>query len=138
MGVLVQSHRVVGKGMVKELVCLTGITLWLSGCSSTLINDPVKQVPDQAAHCSGSETVDDSSIAVLPVPVVAFFVPHVDLHEVKPEAQLQKCGDSGQLVNRKVEISRTACIPAGLTRIITLGVWQWCPANVSWQADVMP
>ena len=138
MGFLVKSDWVVGREIVRELACLTGITLWLSGCSSTLINDPVKQVPDQAAHCSGSETVDDSSIAVLPVPVVAFFVPHVDLHEIKPEAHLQTCGDSGKSVNRKVEVSRTACIPAGLTRIITLGVWQWCPATVSWQADVMP
>ena len=33
-------------------------------------------------------------------------------------------------------MNRTACVPAGLTRIATLGVWQWCPASVSWEADV--
>jgi len=27
-------------------------------------------------------------------------------------------------------------VPAGLTRIITLGIWQWCPATVTYEADV--
>jgi hypothetical protein len=35
-----------------------------------------------------------------------------------------------------VTVNRIGCIPAGLTRIITLGIWQWCPARVSWEADV--
>jgi len=125
------------KSASKSMALMTSVTLLVSGCSSMLINDPVKQVPEQTAHCSGSETIDDSSIAVLPVPVVAFVVPHVDLHDIKPEAYLRKCGEPAKLINRKVEVSRTACIPAGLTRIITLGVWQWCPANVSWKADVV-
>lgn len=94
--------------------------------------------PEGSAHCSGAEGVDDSSIAVLPVPVVAFFVPHADLHEIKPEEYLNRCGSQPKRKNRKVEISRVGCIPAGLTRIITLGIWQWCPANVSWEADVLP
>jgi hypothetical protein len=45
------------------------------------------------AHCSGSEGVDDSSIAVLPVPVVAFVVPHANLHEIKADDYLKRCGD---------------------------------------------
>ena len=82
--------------------------------------------------------VDDSSVAVLPVPVAAFFVPHADLNEIKAEDYLKRCGEPSKLRNRAVKVSRMACIPAGLTRIITLGIWQWCPANVSWEADVSP
>jgi hypothetical protein len=33
-------------------------------------------------------------------------------------------------------VNRTACIPLGLTRIITLGVFQYCTAHVSWDADL--
>jgi hypothetical protein len=40
------------------------------------------------------------------------------------------------LVNRHFEVSRAACVPASLTRILTLGVYQWCPSHVSWKADV--
>lgn len=109
--------------------------LLLSGCTKKLVHDDVKQV-HTGAHCSGSEGVDDSSIAVLPVPLVAFFVPHVNLHDIKADDYLKRCGDPTKLINRNVTINRTGCIPAGLTRIITLGIWQWCPANLSWEADV--
>jgi hypothetical protein len=30
------------------------------------------------------------------------------------------------------------CVPTVLTRVLSLGVWQWCPADVSWEADVIP
>jgi hypothetical protein len=80
--------------------------------------------------------VNDSSLAVLPIPVVAFFVPHFDLHEIKADDYLKRCGDSTKLINRTVEVNRTACIPLGLTRIITLGVFQYCTAHVSWEADL--
>jgi hypothetical protein len=40
-------------------------SLLLGGCTSTLVHDDVKY-PKTGAHCSGSEGVDDSSIAVLP------------------------------------------------------------------------
>lgn len=126
------------KCVTRSIVVVACISLLLGGCSTTLINDPVKQVSEHTPHCSGSEYVDDSSIAVLPIPIVAFFVPHADLHEIKPSAYLQNCGESTKLINRKVEVSRAACIPTGLTRIITLGIWQWCPAKVSWEADVTP
>jgi hypothetical protein len=95
----------------------------------------VKQA-QTGTHCSGSEAVDDSSIAVLPIPFVAFFVPHANLHDIKADDYLKRCGDPSKLINRRVTVNRTGCIPAGLTRIITLGIWQWCPAHVSWEADV--
>ena len=106
----------------------------LSGCT-TLVNDPVRQTAVEA-HCSGAEWADNSSIAVLPVPIVAFFVPHVDIHDIKADDVLKRCGEPTRLINRKVEVSRVACVPAGLTRIITLGIFQWCPARVSWDADL--
>jgi hypothetical protein len=100
-----------------------------------LIHDDVKYAKT-GAHCSGTEGVDDSSLAVLPIPVVAFFVPHGNLHDIKADDYLKRCGDPTKLINRHVELNRTACIPAALTRIISLGVWQWCPASMSWGADV--
>ncbi len=120
---------------MKTLACAVALTLVLSGCT-TLVNDPVVQTKSAAAHCSGSEWRDDSSLAVIPVPIAAFFLPHVDLNEVRADDYLRRCGEPSSLVNRNVEVSRVACIPAALTRFITLGVWQWCPAHISWKADV--
>ena len=117
------------------LAILASASLVLGGCTTALVHDDVKY-PKTEAHCSGSQGVDYSSIAVLPVPVVAFVVPHANLHDIKADDYLKRCGDPTNLINRKVVINRTACIPAGLTRIITLGIWQWCPASVSWEADV--
>ena len=117
------------------LAILASALLVLGGCTTALVHDDVKY-PKTEAHCSGSQGVDDSSIAVLPVPVVAFVVPHANLHDIKADDYLKRCGDPTTLINRKVVVNRTACIPAGLTRIITLGIWQWCPATISWEADV--
>jgi hypothetical protein len=117
------------------LMILASASLILGGCTTALVHDDVKY-PKTEAHCSGSQGVDDSSIAVLPVPVVAFVVPHANLHDIKADDYLKRCGDPTTLINRKVVVNRTACIPAGLTRIITLGIWQWCPATISWEADV--
>lgn len=117
------------------LALFASASLVLGGCTTALVHDDVKY-PQTGVHCSGSQGVDDSSIAVLPVPVVAFVVPHANLHDIKADDYLKRCGDPTRLINRKVEVNRTACIPAGLTRIITLGIWQWCPASVSWAADV--
>ena len=109
--------------------------LMLSGCTKALIHDDLTH-PKTGVHCSGSEGADDSSLAVLPIPVVAFFVPHWNLHDIKADDYLKRCGDPTKLINRNVEVNRNWCIPAGLTRIISLGIWQWCPARVSWDADV--
>jgi hypothetical protein len=121
---------------LRECVSILSITaLLLAGCVKDLVRDDVK-LPQTGAHCSGSEGTDDSSISVLPVPLVAFVVPHVNFHDIKADDYLKRCGDSTKLINRQVTVNRIGCIPAGLTRIITLGIWQWCPARVSWEADV--
>ncbi|HBR52312.1 MAG TPA: hypothetical protein DEA71_19825 [Nitrospira sp.] len=112
-------------------------SMLLSGCVSTLVHDDVKHTVGIDGHCSGSQWVDDSSIAVLPVPIVAFVTPHFDLHQVSSEPYLNRCGASTRVINRDVSVNRVACLPAGLTRIVTLGVWQWCPARVTWSADVL-
>lgn len=116
--------------------CLVALALITTGCTKALVKDDVRQIVSSGKHCSGSEWTNDSSLAVLPVPVVAFFVPHFDLHEIKADDYLKRCGESTNLVNRTVEVDRTACIPLGLTRIITLGVFQYCTARVSWDADL--
>ena len=111
-------------------------SLLLTGCVKDLVKDDVKYA-QTGAHCSGSEGVDDSAIAVLPVPVVAFIVPHVNLHDIKADDYLKRCGDSTKLINRQVTVNRVGCVPAGLISYIpTLGIFQWCPARVSWEADV--
>lgn len=102
---------------------LLSATLLLSGCTSTLVRDEVKRTAGLEGHCAGSEWVEDSSIAVLPVPIVAFITPQVDLRDVSSEPYLNRCGASTRVVNREVSVNRLACMPAGLTRIITLGVW---------------
>lgn len=123
---------------LRGLVTVLAIaSLLLAGCVKDLVKDDVK-FPQTGAHCSGSEGTDDSSIAVLPVPLVAFVVPHVNLHDIKADEYLKRCGEPSKLINRQVTVNRIGCIPAGLTRIITLGIWQWCPARVSWEADVKP
>ena len=122
-------------GLFQLLSIPLSLVLVLSGCTKALIHDDVKHA-QTGTHCSGSEGVDDSSLAVLPIPVVAFFVPHWNLHDIKADDYLKRCGDSTKLVNRHVQINRNWCIPAALTRIISLGIWQWCPASVSWEADV--
>ncbi len=121
----------------KLCASILSATLLLSGCASTLVHDDVKHTAGLRDHCAGSEWVDDSSIAVLPVPIVAFVTPHFDLHHVSSEPYLNRCGASTRVVNREVSVNRLACMPAGLTRIITLGIWQWCPARVTWSADVL-
>ncbi len=112
--------------------------LVLSGCAQTLVKDDTHSASTDTTQCSGSEWVDDSSLAVLPIPVVAFFMPHTDLNDIKADDYLKRCGDSNKLINREVSIGRGACFPTALTRIVTLGIWQWCPARVSWEADVRP
>lgn len=123
--------------MTKRLTRIAlALLLVMTGCTKTLVKDDVRHAKTSGSHCSGDEWVNDSSLAVLPIPVVAFFVPHFDLHDIKADDYLKRCGDSTKLINRTVEVNRTACIPLGLTRIITLGVFQYCTAHISWQADL--
>lgn len=115
---------------------LLACVLILSGCSTSLVKDDTLQSREGSAHCSGSEWVDDSTLSVLPIPVVAFLMPHTDLNDIKADDYLKRCGDSTKLINRKVDVGHGACVPAVLTRILTLGIYQWCPARISWEADV--
>lgn len=124
-------------GSKLSLLTLSAI-LVLSGCSQSLVKDDTRYDSGGTAHCSGSEWTDDSTLAVLPIPIVAFFMPHTDLNDIKADDYLKRCGDSAKLVNRDVDIGHGACIPAALTRVLTLGIWQWCPAHISWEADVRP
>ncbi len=117
---------------------LPAVILCLSGCSATLIKDDNVQSTVGTSHCSGSEWADDSTLAVVPIPVVAFLMPHTDLNDIKADDYLKRCGDSSRLINREVEVGKGACVPTVLTRILTLGIYQWCPARVSWEADVRP
>jgi uncharacterized protein YceK len=110
--------------------------LMLSGCSHVLVKDDTRQSSADTSHCSGAEWADDSTLAILPIPVVALLMPHTDLNEIKADDYLKRCGDSSKLINREVVVGHGACVPAVLTRILTLGIWQWCPAHVSWEADV--
>ncbi len=110
--------------------------LILSGCTHTLVKDDTHSDSARSAHCSGAEWTDDSTIAVLPIPVVALVMPHADINGIKADDYLKRCGDTTKLINRKVNVGYGACVPAALTRILTLGIWQWCPARVSWEADV--
>lgn len=105
-----------------------------SVCSSTLVRGDVKRTAGLDDHCAGSEWVDDLSLAVLPVP--AFFMPHFDLQKIAGGTYFHRCGSSMRVANCDVSVNTTSCTPAGLTRIVTLGVWQWCPARVAWAADV--
>ena len=66
---------------VHSILATLAIAILASGCATTLVADEAKVADDNLAHCSGSESVDDSSVAVLPIPVVAFFTPHVDLND---------------------------------------------------------
>jgi len=120
-----------------SLLILSAI-LVLPGCAQNLVKDDTRNSSGGTSHCSGSEWVDDSTLAVMPIPVVAFFMPHTDLNDIKADDYLKRCGDSAKLVNREVDVGHGACIPAALTRVLTLGIWQWCPASVSWEADVQP
>lgn len=104
-------------------IYLVSASLLLSGCTATLVHDDVKRTTGLVGHCSGSEWVDDSSIAILPVPVMAFVTPHVDLHPISSEPCLNRGGASTRVINREVSVNRTACLPGGLTRNLTLGVW---------------
>jgi hypothetical protein len=110
--------------------------LVLSGCTQILVKEDTRHASAGAAPCSGAEWTDDSSLSVLPIPVVALVMPHADLNKIKADDYLKRCGDTTKLINREVEAGYGACIPAALTRVITLGIWQWCPARVSWKADV--
>ena len=118
-------------------VMLTAMGL---GCTPRkLVHDELVRpsvIPE--AHCRGAEWTNETSIAAVPIPFVAFFSPQIDLSRVEAEDYLERCGDSRHLINRDVSVDRSACgVPATLTRILTTGIYQWCPSHVDWSADVV-
>ncbi len=112
----------------------------LGGCTAlttdVLVNDAGRPRAPVTAHCGGSEWMDNSMVAVVPIPIFAFASPTQEMNEIKSEDVLQRCGPADRLTNRHVEVDRALCAPLVLTRLISLGVWHWCPADVSWDADV--
>ena len=129
--------------MKRRLHCAAAAALILSGCTALttqrLVDERGRPAPATArtvSHCSGSEWMDNSMVAVVPIPIIGLGMPTQEINEIKADDVLRKCGPPDRLVNRKVEVDRTACVPTVLTRVISLGVWQWCPADVSWSADV--
>ena len=121
---------------LKKSSFLLMIGLIGSGCSQTLVKDYTQYDDANTSRCEGAEWVDDSTLAVIPIPVVAFLMPHTDLNTIKADDYLKRCGDTSKLVNREVNVNHISCVPTVVTRIMTLGIWQWCPAQVSWEADV--
>jgi len=129
--------------MKRRLHCAAAAALVLSGCTALttqrLVDERARPVPPNSrtgSHCSGSEWTDNSMMAVVPIPIIGLGMPTQEINEITVDDVLAKCGPPDRLINRRVDVDRTACVPTVLTRVISLGVWQWCPANVSWQADV--
>ena len=138
---MAQTH---GHRLGRAAQVAVGAAFLLSGCTAltrqVLVDEHAQPTPPNTqvvSHCSGSEWQDDSVMAVVPIPIIGFGMPTQEINEVKADDVLAKCGPADRLVNRKVEVDRTACVPTALTRVISFGVWQWCPADVSWSADVI-
>src|SRR5689334_1024869 len=130
--------------MKRLLHCAALAALVVSGCTALttqrLVDERGRAAPANSrtvSHCSGSEWTDNSMMAVVPIPIIGLGMPTQEINEVKADDVLAKCGPPDQLINRRVDVDRTACVPTVLTRVISLGVWQWCPADVSWSADVI-
>jgi hypothetical protein len=114
--------------------------LTLSGCTAltrdVLVNEAGRPRSAMTTHCSGSEWTDNSMIAVVPLPIISYASPTQEINEIKPDDVLARCGPLDRLSNRKVEVDRGWCVPTAITRLLTLGIWHWCPAEVTWDADV--
>lgn len=112
------------------------LVLLQAGCA-TLVEDAKVDPPAQARHCEGSESVTTTHTAVLPIPIVAFFVPRVTGNAPDSSEVLANCGGT-QLVNRKVTRSYAACAPTiFLTTLVSLGIVGVCPSSVHYEADVV-
>jgi len=80
--------------------------LALAGCTAltrdVLVKESGQPAGPAVSHCSGSEWMDNSMIAVVPVPIAAFAMPTQELNEIKAEDVLRRCGPPERLVNRGV------------------------------------
>jgi len=126
----------------KRLAPLGAAACLVSGCTAlttdVLVNEAGRPRSPVTTHCAGSEWTDNSMLAVVPLPIIGYASPTQEINEIKTNDVLARCGPPERLTNRHVEIDRAWCVPAAVTRVLTLGIWQWCPANVSWEADVTP
>ena len=114
-------------------LCLTGCT----ALSTQVLTDDRMQPPAPVvSHCSGHEWTDNSQMAVVPLPIIGFGMPTQEINEIDSADVLSKCGPPERLVNRHVEVDRSMCVPTAITRVLSLGIWHWCPARVDWRADV--
>jgi hypothetical protein len=127
----------------KRLSTLAAGALLLTSCTAltrqVLVDEKARTMPGTrtVSHCSGSEWQDNSMMAIVPIPIIGLGMPTQEINEITADDVLAKCGPPDRLINRHVEVDRTACVPTVLTRVISFGVWQWCPANVSYDADVV-
>jgi hypothetical protein len=116
------------------------VALSLTGCTAlstqVLVDDETQPRAPVVSHCAGHEWTDNSLIAVVPLPIIGFAMPTQEINEIEAPDVLAKCGPVDRLANRRVEVDRSMCVPMTLTRVLSLGIWHWCPAHVSWEADV--
>lgn len=120
---------------------LVALALFLVGCTALSTEVLVDEKAAQAqapvvSHCKGGEWTDNSMMAVVPLPIIGFGVPTQEINDIEASDVLSKCGPPERLANRHVEVDRIMCVPTAITRVLSLGVWHWCPAHVSYQADV--
>ncbi len=114
-------------------LCLTGCTA-LS--TQVLVDDRIQPQAPVVSHCAGHEWTDNSLVAVVPLPIIGFGMPTQEINEIESSDVLAKCGPPERLANRRVEVDRSLCVPTTITRVLSLGIWHWCPAHVTWKADV--
>jgi hypothetical protein len=122
--------------LTRSLAVAMIVVLTQAACA-TKVHDVHMATPNQARQCADSEMVTSTHMAVLPIPVVAFFMPRVTFNSVDSSDVLAHCGGKQQ-VNRQVKANYAACVPTiFLTTIVTLGIVGLCPTYVSYNADVI-
>lgn len=115
---------------------LVALILVQTGCA-TMVQDARVSPPPQSRHCEGSESIASTHMAVLPIPLVAFFMPRVTTNAPDSSKLLDRCSGK-QRVNRTVEANYAACVPViFLTTIVSLGIVGVCPTLVHYEADVL-
>jgi hypothetical protein len=126
---------------LRNAASLAGVVaLYLTGCTAlsteVLVDERMQPQAPVVSHCAGHEWTDNSLIAVVPLPIIGFGMPTQEINEIEAQDVLSKCGPPERLANRQVEVDRSMCVPMTITRVLSLGIWHWCPAHVTWNADV--
>src|SRR5262245_30266254 len=99
------------------IVLAAAASLALGGCAAITRQELVNQGPQLrspgatvATHCSGSDWMDNSMIAVFPLPIFAFASPTQEINEITSHDVLQRCGPSDRVTNARVEVDRAWCV----------------------------